>query len=309
MPHSYAVSVVIPTRDCLQYLPKAIASIGTAADVEIIVFDDGSSDGSTAWLAQQARRDSRLRVLRGEGVGPSMARNLAIDAASAPLIAFLDADDVWYPQKLAVQMALHRRWPEVVLSFTDYRHVTVEGEDRGGCFAFWPRFRAQTAGAREPFLLGGDAIAQIYAENVIGTSTVIARTDVLRELGGFACDLLSSEDWDLWLRLAARGQVACVPQVLADYLMHRPGNVTRNLRARMTAVRIIADRHAAKVRRFGYWPVNTLEARLLGGRADAAQAAGLKWRAAGLRLMSLLRAPDRRTAREVVSSLRGLLAA
>ena len=72
------VTVVIPTRNALAWLPAAIASIGPDPRVEILVVDDGSTDGSAEWLAQQAAGDARLRVLVGGGDGPSVARNLAI---------------------------------------------------------------------------------------------------------------------------------------------------------------------------------------------------------------------------------------
>ena len=130
MPDMPLASVIIPTRDCIAWLPGAILSIGPNPDIEIIVFNDGSTDGTREWLAEAARADRRIVVMEGTGIGPSKARNAAIEAARAPLLAFLDADDRWYPGKLEQQIALHRRFPEASFSFTDYRHVTGDGEDR-----------------------------------------------------------------------------------------------------------------------------------------------------------------------------------
>ena len=172
--------------------------------------DDGSTDGTAELLERLCAADPRLRVLLGPCRGPSAARNHALGQVRAPLIAFLDADDRWRLDKLEAQLALHAAHPGIGFSFTDYRHVTVDGEDRGPCLGFWPRFAARHAGRDEPFLLGPDALAQLYAENVVGTSTVIVRTALLRELGGFYDRLGSAEDWDLWLRLAARA-VGAVP--------------------------------------------------------------------------------------------------
>jgi len=293
-----AVSVIIPTRNCLRYLPLAVASIGPAPDAEIIIFNDGSTDGTAEWLEQAARADGRIVVLEGTGIGPSKARNRAIAVARAPLLAFLDADDIWYPEKLSIQLALHRAWPEIGFSFTDYRHITQEGDVRGSCFAYWPRFRERSQGRSEPFALGGDALAQIFAENVVGTSTVMARTDLVRALGGFANDLPSSEDWDLWLRLASRSQVMCVPRVLADYLMHRPGNLTGNLRARVLAMRIIGVRHKAAVGALDRSALREFNARIREGEAEIARSSAKYTRAFLSRVAALALAPSVRAARE-----------
>ena len=96
------VSVIIPTRDCLPYLPTAIASVEaqTVAGVEILVIDDGSSDGSAEWLRAKQRSSPWLTLIEGFGDGPNTARNRGIEAAAAPLLAFLDADDSWLPGKL-----------------------------------------------------------------------------------------------------------------------------------------------------------------------------------------------------------------
>ncbi len=302
MPGTRSVSVIIPTRNCLKWLPRAIASIGPAPDAEIIVFDDGSTDGTDRWLEDAARADPRIVVLRGTGIGPSRARNRAIEAARAPLLAFLDADDVWYPGKLEAQVALHRQWPEVVMSFTDYRQVTEDGDDRGSCFAYWPSFRRQVGGRSHPFALGGNAMERIFAENVVGTSTVFARTAAVRAEGGFSDDLPSSEDWDLWLRLAMRGQVMCVPSVMADYLMHRPGNVTANMRARVLAVRMIGRRHKDAVARLPVAVRLAFQARIWEGMADIAHADGRRWDDLVLRLGAFALAPSRRLLREAVGA-------
>ena len=302
-----SVSVIIPTRDCLPWLPGAIRSIGSAPDIEIIVFDDGSSDGTPAWLAEAALADPRIVVMRGNGIGPAKARNRAIAAARAPLLAFLDADDRWLPGKLDIQLAAHRTWPEIALSFTDYRHVTEDPADLGPCFAYWPRFNALATGQDRPFVLGGDALARIYAEPVIGTSTVIARTDLVRAIGGFVEDLPSSEDWDLWLRLISRGQAACVPTVLMDYLMHRPGSETRNLRTRVLALRIIGARHHTAAAAISRTATRVFASRLLAAEAEIAHAEGNDIRSAALSAAAFLRAPSKRALRETLGATRRAL--
>ncbi len=303
------LSVVIPTCDALVWLPDAIASVGADPRAEIIVVDDGSTDGTLAWLGELAVRDKRVRFLHGARGGPSRARNLAISAARAPLIAFLDADDRWLPGKLDAQLALHRAHPEVCFSFTDYRHVTVSGEDRGGCFAFWPRFAAicesaqcETHGAA--FLLD-KPVAALFAENVVGTSTVVVRADLLHRVGGFRETLRSAEDWNLWLTLATLAPVGVVPTILADYLMHRPGNMTGKMDLRVVAMRMVAERHRAAAIAQDKSVLRFFDARMSAARAEIAEATGHRLSAVALRLRALVHQPTRRAAIEVLAALRG----
>nr|WP_294527609.1 glycosyltransferase family A protein [uncultured Rhodopila sp.] len=296
------VSVIIPTRDALQWLPAAIESIGAYAGAEILVVDDGSTDGTLAWLGELAVADPRVRFMHGSRTGPSRARNLAIGAVRAPLVAFLDADDRWLPGKLQAQLALHRAHPEIGFSFTDYRHVTTGSQHRGGCFAYWPRFAARYGTAKESFLLDRP-IATLYAENVVGTSTVIARTDLLQQVGGFNTGLASAEDWDLWLTLARRAPVGAVPQVLADYLIHRPGNLTGRMDLRVMAMRLIAERHRAAALTEDPTADNGFKARIYAARAEIAEAGGQRFRSVALRARALAQQPTRRAAFDLMGAI------
>ena len=302
------VSVIIPTHDTLAWLPAAIESIGRRQDVEIIVVDDGSSDGTLTWLGEYAAQDPRLRFMYGSRGGASRARNLAIGAARAPLIAFLDADDRWLPHKLDAQLALHQAHPEIGFSFTDYRHVTMRGKDRGSCFSYWPRFFARYSTARSSFILDR-AVSTLYAENVVGTSTVVARTDLLREVGGISTGLTSAEDWDLWLILARRAPIGVLPTVLAESLMHRPGNATGRMDLRVMAMTLIAERHRAVALREDPGAESGFNARMCSARAEIAEASGHRLRSFMLRMRALAYQPTRRGMCEVVASLRQVSAA
>ncbi len=298
-----AVSVVIPARNAARWLPRALASVGPRPDLEILVVDDGSTDGTAELLERLTTADARLRVLHGPCRGPSAARNHALAEVRAPLVAFLDADDRWRLDKREAQLALHAAHPGIGFSFTDFRHVTVEGEDRGTCLGFWPRFAGRHAGREEGFVLGADGLAQIYAENVVGTSTVMVRTALLRELGGFYDRLGSAEDWDLWLRLAARAPVGCVPRVLMDYTIHRPGSVSTDAARRLNAVRTVAGWHEAAAAALDRGAVGACRARLLVAAAEAEERGGHRLRAGLLRVAALLRRPSRRLAREAAAGL------
>jgi glycosyltransferase involved in cell wall biosynthesis len=296
------VSVIIPTRNAASWLARAIFSIGPLPEAEILVVDDGSTDSTAALLAEFAAHDPRLRLLAGSGEGPAAARNLALAAARAPLIAFLDADDRWRLGKLEAQLAFHEAHPEMGFSFTDYRHITPEREDRGPCFGFWPRFAASLAGRPSPFLVEA-APAALLAENVVGTSTVMARANLLREVGGFDRAMTQSEDWDLWLRLAARAPVGCLTDVLMDYTMHRPGNLSGQRKARLVAMRVIVERHGAAAKRLDPSAMRACAARLMVAGAEAAAADGARVKAALLHLGAALREPSGRHVREAAAAL------
>jgi glycosyltransferase involved in cell wall biosynthesis len=298
------VSVIIPCRNAASWLPRSLASIGWTDAVEVVVVDDGSTDGTADMLAALAAKEPRIVVVPGPCKGPGAARNRGIAVACAPFVAFLDADDRWRMDKLELQLALHVATPELGFSFTDYRHVTGSGEDRGGCFAYWRHFGMRHAGKAGAFLLGRDALAQLYAENVVGTSTVIARTDLLRAVGGFDETLGQTEDWDLWLRLAARAPVGCIPRVLMDYTMHRAGNLSGNQAVRVQAMGLTASRHREAAHAQRPAAVRICKARMAVAEAELAEKQGHWWRAAYLRANACRRDLSWRALRECAAALR-----
>lgn len=297
------LSVVIPTRDCLDYLPAALASIRAQGidGVQIIVIDDGSTDGTGAYLAVEAATDPALTIVsRRGGDGVAAARNAGLAQATAPIVGFLDADDVWQPGAIAPRLAAHEADAGLVLSFADYDHVAPDGTDLGTCFAFWPRF-ARFIGGRHGLLpLGPQALALLYAENVVGTSTVLVRRDALEAEQGFSTEFKLAEDWDLWLRLARRGRVACSTEPAATYLV-RPGSLSRDRPGLIRCMRIIAARHGAAVFRLA--PASWLAgwSRIVAAEAEHARVAGRKPVALLRHLQALMLSPSRRLAWETAA--------
>jgi glycosyltransferase involved in cell wall biosynthesis len=289
------LSVVIPTRDCLAYLPAALASIRAQAiaDLQIVVVDDGSTDGTAAYLLAQSAADPALTVLTRGGGGVAAARNAGMAAATAPIIGFLDADDVWRPGTVADRLAAHEADPGLVLSFADYDHVTPDGTDLGSCFAFWPRFDRFVGGRRGIVPLGRQALALLYAENVVGTSTVLARRDALDAEAGFSTVFKSAEDWDLWLRLARRGRVACSTMITATYLV-RPGSLSRDRPEMIRCLKQVAARHGGLAARMMPSAWLACRSRIAIAEAEHARIAGHKPMALAQHLLALVLAPSRR---------------
>jgi glycosyltransferase involved in cell wall biosynthesis len=301
------VSVVVPAHDAAAYLGECLDSVAAQRGValEVIVVDDGSRD-ATAALAQ-AR--AGVRCLRQPQRGPAAARNAGIAAARAPLVAFLDADDLWPPAALASALAVLQREPEAALVFGDCRQFDAGGphprtlfEDGGFGAAAWGK------GTRVP-----QAHARLLEANFITTGAVVARRAVLQALGGFDEGLRLVEDLDLWLRVAHAHPLAWHPQ-LALLRRRHAANVSRDADAMSLAWLEVLERErrrhaplapalAAALARQRAGERLQLAQRAL-ARGDAAQAAaqarraladGAGWRAAAAIVQAgLLRLGGRR---------------
>lgn len=181
------VSVVLPAFNAEETIGAALRSVATqtARPAEVIVVDDDSSD-RTREVAIEALPTAR--ILRQERGGPSLARNRGLAQAGQPWTAFLDADDLWHPRKLEDQVRAASHHPDAVLVASDW----ARGEPVGSPEA-----------VRETVLGHG----QLLSLNRFQTSTVLAKTTVLVDLGGFDSTLDGVEDWDLWLRASGRGPI------------------------------------------------------------------------------------------------------
>ena len=294
------VTVIMPTRDNLDTLPKAVDSIRAQniSDIEIIVVDDGSQDGTAEWLADFMVIEPRLRIINTDGKGPSYARNRAIETVNSPLIAFLDSDDWWHAGKLKLQVAYLEQHPEIGFSFTDYVHIDMQGNTLETCFEYWkPIFSG-----RPP--LGYDVLdhaeAELLACNTVGTSTIVARTDLLQKANGFITNLHSAEDWDLWLRLAHMAPVAFTSIVGTSYLM-RTNSVTARRDVRLNAIKSIIEGYRGYVDPLLQAAMRRADARVYAAHADIARLNGEYWAAVKAELHALMMAPSMRDARACAS--------
>ena len=194
MQNQALVSIVIPTYNRRQYVAEAIDSClaQTYGNCEIIVIDDGSSDGTEDFL--QARFGDRIRYICQDNNGPGIARNRGIDAARGEFIHFLDADDQLHERKIEIGLEAFRNQPDVSVIYTHYQQVASDG-----------RTRVSTGPFEE---YSDDVYCELLRQTGcrILTSSSMFRRAALRAVSGFADDVLfrSAEDWDLFLRLALR---------------------------------------------------------------------------------------------------------
>ncbi|RJE77484.1 glycosyl transferase [Pseudoalteromonas sp. MSK9-3] len=237
------ISVIIPNYNCKAYIGKALASVikQTNVDVEIIVIDDGSTDGSVEWLEKAQQTYQQLVLIKQAQCGVVAARNKAITHAKADYVAFLDADDYWSEDKLSNQLAFMKSNPTCTLSFTNYMHVDEQYEQIIDCFSYWPEFyKKPLEGSTHYQLLNKGQDLLLYA-NVIGTSTVMVDKSAIINIDCFDGKLKSASDWDCWLKLASAGEVAYTYQCAMNYLM-RSDSITSNRIKRIDAMKLILNR-------------------------------------------------------------------
>lgn len=199
--HRSTVAVVIPCYNAAPYLGRALASVFAQSyrDFSVYVVDDGSPDDIEAVIRPHAERVFLLRQLH---MGQGAARNHAIRLSSSPYVAFLDADDEWLPDKLERQVEVLERDLRIGLVYSD---CTTSGSGPGAGSFF----------ARNGTPTGGRVFERLLSNCDIYTPTVMVRRECLQDVGLFNEELAVGEDYNLWLRIAIRWNVAVIPEALA----------------------------------------------------------------------------------------------
>jgi glycosyltransferase involved in cell wall biosynthesis len=233
---SPAVSVVLPVHNGADFLKAALDSIlaQTVRDFECIVVDDGSSDATPAMLADIARADPRVRIVRIEHAGIVAALNRGLAEARGSLIMRMDSDDIALPERMARQVAFLAAEPAVAvvggaIELIDRAGATIRRVD-------YPITPTETAAA----ILKGSPLAH---------PAVMMRRDVIREAGGYRPQFQYAEDYDLWLRVGERWAIANLPELVLRYRNHSQKVSVR--RASQQAIVTVAAQMAATARRAG----------------------------------------------------------
>jgi glycosyltransferase involved in cell wall biosynthesis len=207
------VSIVLPVRNAAATLAQAIWSIQrqTYTTYEVLAIDDGSTDQSLHMLQQWAAADARVRVLNSGGAGLVAALNAGLEAATTPLIARMDADDLMHPARLALQVAALAAQPDLALIAT--QAVLFPARVVQGGYREYLRWQNQV-------LTPADVAAAIYREAPFVHPTVLFRRECVRALGGYRIGAFP-EDYDLWLRMHQAGlPMAKLPRVLYAWREH-----------------------------------------------------------------------------------------
>jgi glycosyltransferase involved in cell wall biosynthesis len=216
---SPVLSVLLPAYNAADTVRAAAESVlnGTSAALELIIVDDGSTDGTGAAVVDLAA-DPRVRVISRPNKGLSASLNEAIAYASAPFIARMDADDVSMPDRFEAQLRFLAEHPEVVMVGGQIRRI-IRGE----------------AESTSQLPLEHDDIvaALVKGQHAICHPTVVIRRSALDRVGGY-WDYGVAEDWDMYLRLAEIGKIANIDQHVLDYTFGEGSiNATSMLKVRV----------------------------------------------------------------------------
>jgi len=239
------ISVVMPAYNPGDYLYLAIESLlaQTHSDWECIVVDDGSQED----LSRVEKMDSRVRLIRQKNKGASVARNVAMLASDGEYLALLDSDDVWYPEKLALQIEVLENNAHFGMCHSAHDILNERGEITGPGF-------------------GRDIqnYVGLLASNLICASTVVFRRSCLAESGLMDPLLRFNHDFDMWLKIAMHHDIGFVPTPQAGYRVHS-SNISSNvqeslneqfdiLRSHIRVARLVGDAKAEAAAKSNFKP-------------------------------------------------------
>jgi len=220
------VTAVMPVFNAMPYLQEAVASIvnQTMSDWALIIVNDGSTDGSEAFL--ETLRDDRIRILRQSNQGPAAAFNHGLSFCSTELVARMDADDISHPLRLEEQLRFMIDHPEVGLVGTQIRPL---GTKRLGRASHLPTHHDHIVRA----LMAG--------RHALCNPTVMCRTQILRRAGGYRPDGVL-EDWAMFLTMGELSQLANLNQALLFYRIHSGSTNTRHMAELRSRIAYACDR-------------------------------------------------------------------
>ncbi|MFH1858088.1 MAG: glycosyltransferase [Candidatus Omnitrophota bacterium] len=207
--------MILPTYNRAHFLSRAIESVRaqTFSDWELLVMDNGSTDGTVDLIRQFQEKDTRVRFLKETQKGASYARNLGLKEAVGKLFAFLDDDDEWLPEKLSRQVAFFKSHPATSLLYT---HAYMK--DGGGILM-----------GLKPSGKPAMRFEDLLEENTIPLLTVMVKRECIEKVGGFDPTIPIGEDYDLWLRISKEFPIGFLQESLAVYYRHGQNMSTQRM--------------------------------------------------------------------------------
>ncbi|MEM1392917.1 MAG: glycosyltransferase [Cyanobacteria bacterium P01_D01_bin.116] len=210
------VSVIIPAYNSMTYLPQTVESLlkQTFTDFEVIIVNDGSSDGIEQWV--NTITDNRVKLISQQNQGTATARNTGIADAKGDYIAFLDSDDLWEVNNLEKQVHCLDNNPNVGLVYVWVKSIDAKGNDLGQIY-------------------GHDSEGYVWEillqKNIIWSgSAAMVRRDCLEKSGVFDQNLKFAEDWEMWIRIARNYSFAVIKEPLVSYRFHTSNKSKSNIR-------------------------------------------------------------------------------
>jgi len=221
-----SVSVIIPCFNCDKYILASVRSVYAQnwPNIEVIVVDDGSTDRSAELVSAHF---PNVRLIQQANQGVAAARNNGLAQATGEWIAFLDADDIWLDNKLALQWVLLQGSPETRMCYAAWHVWQSDSPEPTEELLGQLRANACSSGGQQPAGASGWIYPALLLDCVVWTSTVLAHRSVFDEIGVFDTSLRIGEDYDLWLRASRVTKILRVPDRLALYRIH-PESITKS---------------------------------------------------------------------------------
>jgi glycosyltransferase involved in cell wall biosynthesis len=232
------VSVIIPTYNRSRTIRAAVDSVlaQIGPRLEIIVVDDGSSDG-TYEVLRDYLEEGFITYFKQENKGPAAARNLGIKNSNGEFVCFLDADDTLQMNSIQTRLSAFRGYPGLGLLFTDYSKVQLENgkpivlsekelEHIGFLTSIATGHIRSVDG--DIYLFDKGIFYELVLRCFIWTGTAMVPTSVFADIGYFDEELHIAEDHDLWLRIALRYEIGFINKCTAEYVLH-DGGITKNI--------------------------------------------------------------------------------
>jgi glycosyltransferase involved in cell wall biosynthesis len=232
------VSVVVPTYNRAHIVLDALKSVYQQSyrPIELIIVDDGSTDKTGVvvkdWISTlKVESCFTAHYVFQINQGGNFARNRGIQLTSGEYIAFLDSDDLWYPQKLEKQIAIFAADEKIGGVYCGLRHVSlITGVSQASPPRKYP---------------SGNILHEMLVHDVTGpTSTYVLRSTVFEAMGNFDTQLFARQDWDMWLRLASNYNIGVVPDVLIDFREHEGVRTASNPQKEIAAYHTIMEKYA-----------------------------------------------------------------
>jgi glycosyltransferase involved in cell wall biosynthesis len=209
------VSVILPAYNAQDHIAQAVASVLSQdhTHLELLVVDDGSTDDT---VNHPALQDPRIRVLRQQNAGPASARNLGLAQARGELIAFIDADDLWLPGKLSLQVGYLQAHPDISIVFGGFQRWLASADKRFDVPPC-PPIKPTSHALAQP---SGWIYTDLLLDSVVHIITALVRRSVFDTVGVFDTQLPTGEDYDFWLRASRQFKLDQLAQTVACYRIH-----------------------------------------------------------------------------------------
>lgn len=213
------VSVIVPSYNRADYISETIESILAQSfkDFELIFIDDGSTDNTEELVKAFASHDERVKYFKQKNSERAVARSYGMSLAQGELVCLVDSDDLWYPNKLEVQVAKMDADPELCCCYAAVDRIDLES-------------KPVKSSPRQQEGWSGNIYEKLLERNFIPSVTPMIRKKFIDVVGKQVTEFIPYEDWDFWLRLARIGKFEHLTDVLGSYRLH-PGQSVQNVKA------------------------------------------------------------------------------